>query len=85
MVPAEFPPSRYGVEFMMLTCFGNRREIRRPQVDRLVELLQQRRNLQDKLEHCFDTLGQAWTATNRQVEQAVRDCEELSDASDQDG
>ena len=47
----------------------------------MAELLQERRNLQDKWEHCFDTLGDAWKGTTKQVQHAMKDCE-LSDASD---
>lgn len=73
--------SKDGWHLLVLTS-RRRREARRPKVKRLAELLQQRRDLQHKLNHCFDTLGQAWIATQKQVHQAVKDREELSDGAD---
>lgn len=48
-----------------------RRDLRRPKIDRLRELQQQKRDLEDKMTRCYSLIDQVMRTSCEQIEQAV--------------
>lgn len=49
------------------------RALRRPQIERLRELLQEKRDVEKQLDQCYATIDQSYSITSEQFQAAVTD------------